>query len=245
MPSHFVGYHQGSPVALLMLFHMEPLEMEVIAYTDPNFRRLGWFKRLFEAAMVQVASHGVKRLLFQTENQEEAALVMDSICTKWDINHSEYRMSCVHTASADIPRLDAQIITTNTLATAASVGTGIYEGEWEDNFSFLSTIVTTDGSQAYLLHDGEEAVGICCLRMYDDCALLFGLGIKQELRGTGLGKRLLATMLDIALQSRQVVTLEVDSMNPAALALYRRLGFVEEFRTDYLGADTHDIRIGG
>ncbi len=52
------------------------------------------------------------------------------------------------------------------------------------------------------------------------------MGVEPDCRGRGIGKQtLLASLTDLARKGCQVVELTVDANNPAALALYKSLGF--------------------
>src|SRR6185436_12445024 len=80
--------------------------------------------------------------------------------------------------------------------------------------------------------DGEQLVGIggfvretAPKRLH--IGSIWGVYVTQSLRGRGLGRRLLATMVERArdLPGLEHVLLSVTSENAAALALYRSLGF--------------------
>jgi len=82
---------------------------------------------------------------------------------------------------------------------------------------------------------GDDVVGWCDLRPKSPVALrhsaVLGMGVVREYRGQGLGSRMLATTLEMA-EARGLgrVELVVRADNEAAIALYRRFGFVEEGR---------------
>jgi len=61
---------------------------------------------------------------------------------------------------------------------------------------------------------------------------LLGIGLAPEWQGRGLGRRMITRLLDWADNWAGVlrVELHVHADNPRAIALYRRLGFVEEGR---------------
>lgn len=61
-----------------------------------------------------------------------------------------------------------------------------------------------------------------------DVSLLVAMYVAPSARGRGVGERLVRTVLDEAARcGRQRVQLEVTSSNAPAIALYRRMGFVE------------------
>jgi RimJ/RimL family protein N-acetyltransferase len=58
-------------------------------------------------------------------------------------------------------------------------------------------------------------------------ALLWGMYVRAAARNTGLGKKLVAAVLDHARERAELVQLTVVSENEAARRLYRAMGFVE------------------
>jgi RimJ/RimL family protein N-acetyltransferase len=57
-----------------------------------------------------------------------------------------------------------------------------------------------------------------------------GMGLATDVRGRGLGTALLQRALDEGFGTFERIELEVFASNARAVALYRRLGFVEEGR---------------
>lgn len=72
---------------------------------------------------------------------------------------------------------------------------------------------------------------------------LWGMFIKPEARGTGLGSSLVARVLEHARQTVEEVRLTVVATNAAAIRLYERVGFERyglEQRALKIGNDYHD-----
>ena len=61
---------------------------------------------------------------------------------------------------------------------------------------------------------------------------MFGIGIRKEWRGRGVGEAVLRALLDWATKNPRIekVSLAVLADKANAIALYRKLGFVEEGR---------------
>lgn len=98
--------------------------------------------------------------------------------------------------------------------------------------------------------DGDVLVGLVGvqrepMRKLAHKAFVWGVYVAPESRGRGVGGQLLARALDHAVQALGVrqVNLGVNTHNTAAIALYRRLGFVEYgLERDFLlvGGELHD-----
>ena len=100
---------------------------------------------------------------------------------------------------------------------------------------FVGTNITHGHAQVVALEDGV-VVGWCDILPRRDrpgfqhCGSV-GMGVVRGWRGRGLGGRLLEACLDRAFASGLTrIELEVYADNPAAIALYRRFGFIEEGR---------------
>ena len=78
--------------------------------------------------------------------------------------------------------------------------------------------------------DGEALVGIAGLSREKGVktahkALLFGMYLRRDYRGRGVGDALMSRLIEKARASVEIVTLTVMSDNAPAVALYRRWGF--------------------
>jgi ribosomal protein S18 acetylase RimI-like enzyme len=91
------------------------------------------------------------------------------------------------------------------------------------------------GNPLYVALDAERVVGWCEVRREalpgrEHCGVL-GIGVRGAWRGAGLGRRLMAAALADAWQRHfERIELWVRGPNAAAIALYRKMGFVEEGR---------------
>ena len=86
-----------------------------------------------------------------------------------------------------------------------------------------------DNSYYYVARAGERLVGYAGMWIVLDEAHITTLAVDPGSRRRGLGGRLLGRMIDLARRhSVSRVTLEVRERNEAAIAMYRKLGFVEK-----------------
>jgi ribosomal-protein-alanine N-acetyltransferase len=96
----------------------------------------------------------------------------------------------------------------------------------------------------YVARSGDDVVGSCQLvRTVDEPDMLwvFGFSIRPAWRGRGLGSGVLALLLaELPSLGARGLVLTVDPGNDAALAMYRRAGFVRErFIADFYGPGEH------
>ena len=93
-------------------------------------------------------------------------------------------------------------------------------------------LIEKNGPVFYAL-DGDQVVGWCDIFPFNNPRLNhrggLGMGLLPKYRGQGLGTKLVQATLKKAKEfGLEKVELEVYTSSPAAVALYRRLGFVDE-----------------
>ncbi len=91
----------------------------------------------------------------------------------------------------------------------------------------------------YVLRLGNEVVGWAFLTNWEQDVLHLGIGIADDQRGKGYGKRLMQRLIaDARLAGKQAIELIHVKTNEAATGLYRSLGF--RATGEYVGADGND-----
>ena len=103
----------------------------------------------------------------------------------------------------------------------------------ESTRSWVRQMLSGDGVQRFAISGEEDVVGWCDIarNRMDGFrhAARMGMGVLPDYRGAGLGRRLLVETLDAARAlGIERVELEVFASNAAAIALYRKIGFVVE-----------------
>jgi ribosomal protein S18 acetylase RimI-like enzyme len=104
----------------------------------------------------------------------------------------------------------------------------------EETREFWDKLITQD-APAFFALDANQVVGWIDIKFFDQEGIqhrgTLGMGIEQEYRGQGIGSRLMQAALVKAKQCGLMrVDLIVYCANAAAIALYRKFGFVEEGR---------------
>jgi ribosomal-protein-alanine N-acetyltransferase len=92
----------------------------------------------------------------------------------------------------------------------------------------FESLLTDEACLAVGINSKARLVGYLFSRIASDEAEILTLVVEPALRGLGCGQRLLEDhFARLAARGAQVLFLEVDSENGAALVLYRRNGFIE------------------
>ena len=96
---------------------------------------------------------------------------------------------------------------------------------------FLDEIVSSFGMPLVALAADGGVAGYLCLKLVLDEAEILDVAVRDSLRGRGIGRILVQSALALCRERKAVqVSLEVRVGNQAAIALYRRLGFLETGR---------------
>ena len=103
---------------------------------------------------------------------------------------------------------------------------------------------TLDGHFVLGAEDRGRLVGVAAFRFHDGekkrhRGTLWGMYVRDEVRGKGVAQRLVDGILAHARQHVEEVSLSVWADNPAAIALYKSAGFV------VTGQDARAIKIDG
>ena len=88
--------------------------------------------------------------------------------------------------------------------------------------------LTNSCARSVVLRRGGETVGYAGMWLVIDEAHVTNVAIRKDLRGQGLGEKLMRALIQLAADSGMIwMTLEVRRSNAAAQGLYRKLGFVD------------------
>ena len=88
--------------------------------------------------------------------------------------------------------------------------------------------LTNSCARYVVLRRSGETVGYAGMWLVIDEAHVTTVAIRKDLRGQGLGEKLMRALIQLAADSGMIwMTLEVRRSNAAAQGLYRKLGFVD------------------
>lgn len=231
IPCFFMGYVGERLAAFLTLFMPTKQEAEIVAFTHPDFWEKGCFGQLFDEAAVTLLKYGIKEVLFAVEpKSKNAQAVLKTLgCT--DPEHSEYRM--VVTSLDKAPDYSGvhffEVDNSNKELFRAAIA-AVYPDD-KDMDNFYDAVVSSDTRHGYILYT-DRPIGIFNIGT-EQGASLYGVGISPEFRGRGYGKKLMGYAMREGLSLSDKLTLDVDSDNPVAYALYLKCGFKTEFQVDY------------
>ncbi len=102
----------------------------------------------------------------------------------------------------------------------------------------ISLEVQLDG--CYVACIDREIVGVGCFYQHDSLAWIGAVATMKAFQRRGIGIKIVSTLID-ELKKRNVVTIRLDSTE-AGLKLYRKLGFVEKYKTIMFDLERIELR---
>lgn len=239
----FYTIRDGSgTAAFLTLFMPTRSEAEVTAFTRPDRRREGLFSQLLAMARADCAAYGIPELLFCVRPESRSGLAVLAALPGAGLSHSELRMILRPDGRVPAPRTDARLTFSDlsrenlddyrVLITADS-DDGDEDGGPGSGDSYIDASLNDPARRAVIAYIGGVPVGRYHLTTEDGCAFIYGLGLLREYRGRGYGGEMTERAVRDSLASGRPAMLDVDTGNPAALHIYRKLGFETVSRMDY------------
>lgn len=236
--SDVLWYEDGLLVGFAGMYSCsDPSTVEVLMFIHPDFRRKGMGRRLSRTLVRECQKRGVRRLLIIVpQESREAPGFARAIGTQH--SHSEYTMDL------DVKRIPSYEITPDpvelrlagpedvpvmaVIAASALAGRPEKEGP-----AFVSPMEDHSRTTYLATRDGHP-VGVIQSAEGGGHVFITHVAVRPELQGQGIGRQMLLALVRGLLNSgSQWITINVETENRHALALYQRCGFVTVRATDY------------
>ncbi|MFT4006077.1 MAG: N-acetyltransferase [Lacrimispora sp.] len=196
-------------LSALCAFFNENGDCECIAFTLPSKRNEGCFTRLLEELLKE---SGDCDLIFSAEETcQDTVRTLEALeASLW------YREHLMELTTSDFPE------------------SPLAKGKTARAYGITMEItIAPSGSQGpvqYRFFKDNSPIGSCFLDVRKERAYLYGLEIREELRGNGLGSACLSVFLDTLFKQQEgerpeKLFLQVSGLNEPAMALYRKAGF--------------------
>lgn len=242
LPCFYLLYENNELVSFLSLFLPDQYYGEVMGFTHPMARQRGYFKQLWNEALLKLEDYiEDMELLFVTDgNSGDALAALEAM--EGEYQYSEY---ILEKDMASDPGTDAdsdiQTILSlqqiqpsdQTLKQCIDIHETIFCDSHSASEAFIKEMFNTPLSSTYLAYEQNHPVGILHLTEWESGVYLSGFGILPELQGQGLGTVLLRAISSYLKPGHTLLSLQVGSLNEAAFGLYKKEGFREVSHRDY------------
>lgn len=226
-------------------------EAELAVAVNIPFRKQGLFRSLMVMARQTLCKAGIKRLLLAVDGRRGyGAVIANSLGSSR--SHGEHKLVLKADEFSQMPqRASLRLVPVNSGNSdlAASLSQSIFAMELDDAKKFIVEAIKDKDREQFLAFSEAGAIGMVSCSLFDG-AHIYGLGVLPEHRGRHYGLTIMDIMLELLFKrGYKTVTIEVDDKNTAAIALYRKKGFVEESKVDYWlilpGKDGKQSKYGG
>lgn len=229
----YMGYENDVLVAFLTTFIPTSYEGEILAVTHPDYRRRGYFKKLFQCAKETLLLKGINKVLLVVEPKSKSGVEVLKRFKYAKLERLEYRMSYSGSKTLiQYPNLKFFQVNNENKEIFAKITREAFP-DLEDSSNFIDTVIYSENRRGYIAYKEGTPVGVFDFNYEEGHAFLYGVAIAKPYRGKRFGKQLVEFALNEGLKKSDKVVLDVDSENPTAFNLYKKCGFQIDFQVDY------------
>ena len=237
LPCLFTLRENGELLSAVTLFAPMQAEAELTGITHPLFRKRGFMRALVNAAAEAARAFSIADLVFVCNpNSQSGVQTAKTFGGVYDF--SEYRLRYAPAHEGDRLAIPAGLILRAALESDLDDMTAISSASFDESPDqarhFVACSLAAENRTQYIAHLNGDPVGIGAIGDESGEYTLFGLGVLPQFQGRGVGRGMIALMLDLLIaRGAQSILIEVDSANERALHLYQSCGFCIESSSDY------------
>lgn len=240
----FLLYEDEKMVSFINLFAPKTTEAELSAFSHPEYRNQGFFRKLLTEAKAELISRGICDILFVCDRKsKDGQSVASHLKAVYDFSEysmqytSEYKISTLvpnlrirAAVSEDTPRL----VNLSRLSLAESA---------EDAENYIKHIFSSENRTQHVAIMDDKIAGMISTAVEGKKSYIHGLCVFPEYRKRGIGGALLDYKVGQSLMRHPdfMVELEVETQNEGALSIYKRAGFEVKACYDYFRKDVSDL----
>jgi ribosomal protein S18 acetylase RimI-like enzyme len=201
-------------------------EIEVNGMVHPDYRRKGFFTKLFSLVNDEFNKRDTKAMLLLSDNNSVGGIKFIKNIAD-DYAHSEYDMN-LDMAVTQKCNFDNLIFRNATLEDVDKIA--------KENFVFFyeGDIEGIASGRTYLFGTDNAVIGKVRLEITDNIGGIYGLEVLSDYRGKGYGRELLIHSINKLKESNvEAINLQVETNNKNALNLYKSCGFKENYTMNY------------
>lgn len=233
----FLLYDDKKLISFIFMFIPTCHEAEISAFTLPEYRGRGYFRRLLLEAAKEINKYNIKSILFVCEGQSLSgkemvkSLGVHHDFTEYFLRYNNLKNPFDMGYAYKIKLYTPEI---KDLGSLSQISMLTFNESYEDAESMIKSSLNTKDRKAYAAVLEGRMIGMGFASFEKGEVSIHGLGILPEFQGRGFGKELLLLIMrDLLQNGYENITLEVDSNNLKAFELYKRNGFEVEVAYDY------------
>lgn len=233
--NEFMYYNKDELIGYLGICYFGGDTMEVNGMVQPNYRRMGIFKKLFSLLMDEWGKRELPKMLLLSDSNSISGLEFIKT-TDATYHNSEYEMFLRNSSGQKVLPCNVKLRkATNKDAREIAWQNSIYAGI-EFNEKDIAIITEEEGCAiiTYMAEINNKIIGKVKLQMFNEIGGIYGLGVLPEYRGKGYGRELLTLGVEkLKEQKPKDIMLQVVTKNKTALNLYKSCNFEETSQMNY------------
>lgn len=237
MPCFFLAYKGEELVGLLTVYADTP-DVELTLTIAPAYRQQGYAKRLFDSFLETTKPYQVTSYSFIIEkhflNQNPDLLESWQL----DIDDEDREIwlgrprSPLPISDRDVDIIQAQEADATAIAHFQAE---TFDNPFEVSYRYALEAIKDEHSLLYALNRNGQCLASCTVDLSSDVNYLYGLAVRKDMRGQGLGSHLVSHIVnDLIKQNNNTFQIAVEVDNLGARRLYEKLGFSYQTEVLYL-----------
>ena len=244
MNSIFLMYEEDKLISFISVFAPLKHEIEICGFTDPEYRQKGYFSMLLKEVINEANKFNIKDLLFvfdgKFSHSEKLGKKLNAklYLTEYFLTYSFKDDKCNKLKNKVVIK---EVQHSTEFPIVIDLDKRIFKEDEDVAISMAKAILASETRSQYVCYHDKKPIGMINVDINNDEAMIFGLGVLSEYRGRGYAKDMLCLLIhELKKVDISSISLEVDSNNPEALALYMSCGFEKVNSFEYYRMDLHD-----
>jgi ribosomal protein S18 acetylase RimI-like enzyme len=222
--SFYLEYKNDILIGFLSLFYVDTKEMEIIAAVHPNYRGMGFYTKLLNAAKKVIPPN--LTILYQIPSNYVDKNKLTTLGYIYHHGEQELINKTSKITTDVLTNLEGQDIE----ATAKIIADS-FDGKAIEEIEFLELLINQKNTLTLVLKEENKVIGFIAVSNSFDVKTshVFAFCVDKDFRSKGYGKKMLCNLP----RNINGYVLRVDSVNTRAKQLYERSGFVHLSCTEY------------
>jgi ribosomal protein S18 acetylase RimI-like enzyme len=235
----FLYYEDGRLVGVLALSEYGNEERELTLMVHPYYRRRGIGSTLLAAVREESKRRDIQRLVLVCERfSKSGSVFIEAVGAQYDFSEHHMVLEDFKEHGNFPEQLQLVRATPADVDVIAHITAACF-GETEERIKpHIAKDLLAPNRQYYIAKLGEEPVGSFNLYISDDSFGIYAFGVQPQYQRRGFGRQMLEQIIkQIQAESQKRITLEVETNNTNAIALYQSAGFRPVTTYGYYGLD--------
>ena len=214
-------------LGVLMLSDYGNEERELTGMVHPDYRGKGIASALLAAVREEGKTRGIQRLVLVCERfSHSGRAFVEAVGAQYDASEHHMVLEDFHERGNFSEQLQLVRATPRDVDVIAHI-TAVSFGDAEERIKpHIAQDLLAPNREYYIAKLGEEPVGSFNLFISSDSYGIYAFGVPPQYRRRGFGRQMLEQIIkQIRSGSQKRITLEVDTNNTNAIALYQSCGF--------------------